>query len=333
MAATAPLTAANREQAKLACERGHRFLRQGEYERAVSLLRRAARIDATNSQAARLLEEAKAGARASPRYCSRCYHYHTNCVCSSSPAAGSAEGSAGQGASNPRPGGHAAAGVGAGAGAGVGTGTRAAGAHVPAPQEGAGGTPRAPAWQARAQHAWETVRTFEIHPAYRSRWHILLMAILVVAALRLSNGGALLGPNAVGGRAPYPYRQPDQQFYSDGNNHPREPPRPGFKTSARRSGRGAGGATGAAAGGRDAQEDGSGSGSGQRRGKRQQSSQAQAQQQQGWSFGGSSLFGGLPGDISYRSESAGFYFPIVSCILFSVVGNAVLAMCGRRRPT
>ncbi|HUB27667.1 MAG TPA: DUF2905 domain-containing protein [Tepidisphaeraceae bacterium] len=39
---------------------------------------------------------------------------------------------------------------------------------------------------------------------------------------------------------------------------------------------------------------------------------------------GRSGFRGMPGDISYQSDHARFYFPIVSCIVLSLALTAVL---------
>lgn len=41
-------------------------------------------------------------------------------------------------------------------------------------------------------------------------------------------------------------------------------------------------------------------------------------------FGGKFIpFGRLPGDISIEGERGGFYFPIVSCIVISVILNII----------
>jgi len=39
--------------------------------------------------------------------------------------------------------------------------------------------------------------------------------------------------------------------------------------------------------------------------------------------------GHLPGDIAIRGEHGGFYFPIVTCIVFSVVLSAIFWLMGR----
>jgi ABC-type tungstate transport system substrate-binding protein len=41
-------------------------------------------------------------------------------------------------------------------------------------------------------------------------------------------------------------------------------------------------------------------------------------------LGGRLPFGGLPGDISVQGQSGGFYFPIISCIVISLVLTVVL---------
>ena len=41
-------------------------------------------------------------------------------------------------------------------------------------------------------------------------------------------------------------------------------------------------------------------------------------------LGGRLPFGRLPGDISIQGQSGGFFFPIVSCIVISVVLTVVL---------
>ncbi|MCI3923095.1 DUF2905 domain-containing protein [Paenibacillus sp. TRM 82003] len=45
-----------------------------------------------------------------------------------------------------------------------------------------------------------------------------------------------------------------------------------------------------------------------------------------WQFGGKYLqfLGRLPGDIRVERENMSFYFPIVTCILISVVGSLIL---------
>jgi hypothetical protein len=41
-------------------------------------------------------------------------------------------------------------------------------------------------------------------------------------------------------------------------------------------------------------------------------------------LGGRLPFGGLPGDISIQGQNTGFFFPIVSCIILSIVVTVVL---------
>jgi hypothetical protein len=41
-------------------------------------------------------------------------------------------------------------------------------------------------------------------------------------------------------------------------------------------------------------------------------------------LGGRLPFGRLPGDISIQGQNAGFFFPIVSCVVISVVLTVVL---------
>jgi len=45
-----------------------------------------------------------------------------------------------------------------------------------------------------------------------------------------------------------------------------------------------------------------------------------------WQFGGKYLqfLGRLPGDIAVEKENVRFYFPIVTCLLISVVGSLIL---------
>lgn len=45
-----------------------------------------------------------------------------------------------------------------------------------------------------------------------------------------------------------------------------------------------------------------------------------------WQFGGKYLqfLGRLPGDIRVERENMSFYFPVVTCILISVVGSLIL---------
>ncbi|HZG57656.1 DUF2905 domain-containing protein [Paenibacillus sp.] len=45
-----------------------------------------------------------------------------------------------------------------------------------------------------------------------------------------------------------------------------------------------------------------------------------------WQFGGKYLqfLGRLPGDIAVEKEGFRFYFPIVTCIVISVVGSLIL---------
>lgn len=40
--------------------------------------------------------------------------------------------------------------------------------------------------------------------------------------------------------------------------------------------------------------------------------------------------GRLPGDIVYRGKSGTFYFPLVTCLLLSVIGSLVLWLMSRR---
>jgi hypothetical protein len=47
-------------------------------------------------------------------------------------------------------------------------------------------------------------------------------------------------------------------------------------------------------------------------------------------LGGRLPFGRLPGDISVQGQNSGFFFPIVSCILISVVLTVVLNIVIRR---
>lgn len=42
-------------------------------------------------------------------------------------------------------------------------------------------------------------------------------------------------------------------------------------------------------------------------------------------------FGRLPGDITYRGKHTSFYFPLVSCILLSVVLSVVFYLLSRFR--
>jgi Protein of unknown function (DUF2905) len=41
-------------------------------------------------------------------------------------------------------------------------------------------------------------------------------------------------------------------------------------------------------------------------------------------------FGRLPGDIEIRGKNSVFYFPVVTCIIVSVVLSLVMALFGRR---
>jgi hypothetical protein len=41
--------------------------------------------------------------------------------------------------------------------------------------------------------------------------------------------------------------------------------------------------------------------------------------------------GRLPGDIVYRGKNTSFYFPIVTCILLSIVLSLVIYLVGRAR--
>ncbi len=47
-------------------------------------------------------------------------------------------------------------------------------------------------------------------------------------------------------------------------------------------------------------------------------------------LGGRLPFGGLPGDISVQGQNSGFFFPIVSCIVISVVATVILNIVIRR---
>ena len=48
-----------------------------------------------------------------------------------------------------------------------------------------------------------------------------------------------------------------------------------------------------------------------------------------WLFSGVPLLGRLPGDIYVRRGNFSFYFPIVTCILISVVVSLVFALMRR----
>ena len=41
-------------------------------------------------------------------------------------------------------------------------------------------------------------------------------------------------------------------------------------------------------------------------------------------------FGSLPGDISFKSGNASFYFPIVSCIIISIILSLLFYLFSRR---
>jgi hypothetical protein len=41
-------------------------------------------------------------------------------------------------------------------------------------------------------------------------------------------------------------------------------------------------------------------------------------------FGGSSWLGGLPGDINVKSRNVSFHFPLVTCIIISIVLTVLL---------
>jgi Protein of unknown function (DUF2905) len=47
-------------------------------------------------------------------------------------------------------------------------------------------------------------------------------------------------------------------------------------------------------------------------------------------LGGRLPLGRLPGDISVQGQSGGFFFPIVSCIIISLVATVVLNVIIRR---
>lgn len=47
-------------------------------------------------------------------------------------------------------------------------------------------------------------------------------------------------------------------------------------------------------------------------------------------LGGRIPFGRLPGDISVQGQSGGFFFPVVSCLLLSVLLTVVLNIVLRR---
>lgn len=49
-----------------------------------------------------------------------------------------------------------------------------------------------------------------------------------------------------------------------------------------------------------------------------------------WEFGGRYLnFGRLPGDISVERENIRFYFPIVTCIVLSIVISVLMNVIGK----
>jgi hypothetical protein len=47
-------------------------------------------------------------------------------------------------------------------------------------------------------------------------------------------------------------------------------------------------------------------------------------------LGGRLPFGRLPGDISVQGEHGGFYFPVVTCLVLSLVLTALLNIVFRR---
>jgi hypothetical protein len=47
-------------------------------------------------------------------------------------------------------------------------------------------------------------------------------------------------------------------------------------------------------------------------------------------LGGRLPFGRLPGDISVQGQNSGFFFPVVSCIVISVVLTVILNIVIRR---
>ena len=48
-----------------------------------------------------------------------------------------------------------------------------------------------------------------------------------------------------------------------------------------------------------------------------------------WLFGSVPFIGQLPGDISVRRGNVSFYFPLMSCILISIVVSLILALMRR----
>jgi hypothetical protein len=48
-----------------------------------------------------------------------------------------------------------------------------------------------------------------------------------------------------------------------------------------------------------------------------------------WVFGGVPFIGQLPGDISTRRGNVTFYFPVVTCILISIIVSVILALMRR----
>ena len=48
-----------------------------------------------------------------------------------------------------------------------------------------------------------------------------------------------------------------------------------------------------------------------------------------WPFLGRLGLGRLPGDIVIRGEHGGFYFPIVTCILISLILSGIFWLMGR----
>ena len=47
-------------------------------------------------------------------------------------------------------------------------------------------------------------------------------------------------------------------------------------------------------------------------------------------LGGRLPFGRLPGDISVQGQGSGFFFPIVSCIVLSIIATVILNIVIRR---
>lgn len=183
--------AANRAEAVAALEVARRWLSQRDWERAYRAARRAFLL-APLPEISAALEEARAGARADPDYCSECYRHRVTCTCG-----GAARGPGQRGTAAPPP---------------------PFAPHAPPfpPPPFAGAFDSLSRGLATHLHdlylRWEAfLLRNKIAPSYVGRLTFVAVAIVVLGVARLLGAGPILRP---GGHPTHPGLLPGDIHYS-----------------------------------------------------------------------------------------------------------------------